>query len=174
AGMLAAALRPEVDDEEPAQREDVDPAAARSVVQRWRSGVGTAGGELGAEDTRELLGAYGIGLLPSHGIGDVDDALEQAARLGYPVALKSTDPVLRHRADLGGVRLDIPDEVQLRHAVEGMRRDLSYSSAPLEVQAMAPAAVPMVVRSVDVPSLAPVVSISFSVDAAPLLFNTPS
>src|SRR5699024_9617151 len=41
AGMLAAALRPEVDDEEPAQREDVDPAAARSVVQRWRSGVGT-------------------------------------------------------------------------------------------------------------------------------------
>src|SRR5699024_75691 len=123
-----------------------DPAAARSVVQRWRSGVGTAGGELGAEDTRELLGAYGIGLLPSHGIGDVDDALEQAARLGYPVALKSTDPVLRHRADLGGVRLAIPDAVQLRHAVEAMRRDLSYSSAPLEVQAMAPAGVPMVDR----------------------------
>src|SRR5699024_5783684 len=129
----------------------------------------TAGGELGAEDTRELLGAYGIGLLPSHGIGDVDDALEQAARLGYPVALKSTDPVLRHRADLGGVRLAIPDAVQLRHAVEAMRRELAYSGAPLEVQAAVPAGVPMVVRSVEDPSLGPAVSLSGAGAATDLL-----
>src|SRR5699024_8818060 len=151
AGMLAAALRPEADDDEPAQREDVDPAAARAVVERWRSGVGTLAGDLGAEDLRELLGAYGIGLLPARRITDAEDGLAQAAGIGYPVALKSTDPELRHRADLGGVRLGIPDEVQLRHAVEAMRRDLSYSSAPLEVQAMAPAGVPMVVRSVEDP-----------------------
>ena len=172
-GMLAAALRPEVDDEEPAQR-DVDRAAARAVVERWREAgeertEGAPAEDLPAEDTRALLAAYGIDLLVSHRFTDVDDALAQAARIGYPVALKSTDPVLRHRADLGGVRLDIPDEVQLRHAVEGMRRDLSYSSAPLEVQAMAPAGVPMVVRSVEDPSLGPVVSLSVAGDATDLL-----
>jgi len=169
AGMMAAALRPEVDDEEPAQREDLDRAAAREVVERWRSEPGPAGEDLSAEDTRALLGAYGIDLLSARRITDAEDALAQAARIGYPVALKSTDPVLRHRADLGGVRLEIPDAVQLRHAVESMRRDLSYSSAPLEVQAMAPAGVPMVVRSVEDPSLGPVVSLSVAGDATDLL-----
>lgn len=169
AGMLAAARRPLADDEAPAQREDVDRAAARAPVERWRAGVGSADGELGTDDLDELLAAYGIEVLPSRRIEDVEDALARAAEIGYPVALKSTDPVLRHRADLGGVRLDIPDAVQLRHAVEGMRRDLSYSSAPLELQAMAPAGVPMVVRSVEDPSLGPVVSLSVAGDATDLL-----
>jgi hypothetical protein len=169
AGMMAAALRPEADDEQPAQREDVDRAAARAVVQAWRDGGAAPGQELSAEDTRALLAAYGIDVLDARRFTDVEDALEQAARIGYPIALKSTDPVLRHRADLGGVRLGIPDEMQLRHAVEGMRRDLSYSSAPLEVQAMAPAGVPMVVRSVEDPSLGPVVSLSVAGDATDLL-----
>ena len=39
-----------------------------------------------------------------------------AGRLGYPVALKTTAPHLRHRGDLGGVRLDIDDEPELRGA----------------------------------------------------------
>ncbi|MDN5599338.1 MAG: bifunctional acetate--CoA ligase family protein/GNAT family N-acetyltransferase [Dermabacteraceae bacterium] len=169
AGMQAASLRPRADDEAPAHREDVDRAAARAVVERWRAGVGTVDGDLSIEDTHDLLAAYGIGLLPTRPIRDVEDALTQAAAIGYPIALKSTDPELRHRADLGGVRLDIPDAVQLRHAVEGMRRDLSYSSAPLEVQAMAPAGVPMVARSVEDPSLGPVVSLSVAGDATDLL-----
>lgn len=169
AGMLAAALRPEADDEEPAQREDVDRAAARELIDSQLEEHGGGGVELGAQETAALLSAYGIQLLRAHPITDIDDALEHAARIGYPVALKSTDSVLRHRADLGGVRLSIPDEVQLRHAVEGMRQDLSFSSAPLEVQAMAPAGVPMVVRSVEDPSLGPVISLSVAGDATDLL-----
>lgn len=169
AGMLSAALRPEADDDEPAQREDIDRAAARDLVDDLLADSAVSAVELSLEQTTALLAAYGIDLLTTRRITGVEDALAQAAEIGYPVALKSTDPVLRHRADLGGVRLDIPDAVQLRHAVEGMRRDLSYSSAPLEVQAMAPAGVPMVVRSVEDPSLGPVVSLSVAGDATDLL-----
>ena len=125
--------------------------------------------DLSVEEITTLLAAYGIDQLPTRRITDAEDALAQAAEIGYPVALKSTDPVLRHRADLGGVRLGIPDAVQLRHAVDSMRSDLSYSTAPLEVQAMAPAGVPMVVRSVEDPSLGPVVSLSVAGDATDLL-----
>ncbi|MDV3294490.1 MAG: acetate--CoA ligase family protein, partial [Brachybacterium paraconglomeratum] len=125
--------------------------------------------EVGGEDVAALLAAYGIELLQGRRVADEDEALARAAEIGYPVALKSTDPVLRHRADLGGVRLGIPDAVQLRHAVQAMRKDLSYSSAPLEVQAMAPAGVPMVVRSVEDPSLGPVLSLSVAGDATDLL-----
>src|SRR5699024_6428504 len=96
-------------------------------------------------------------------------AVAAATATGFPVALKSTDPGLRHRADLGGVRLEIPDAIQLRHAYEAMRRDLSDSSAPLEVHARAPAGVPLAVRSVEDPSLGRVVSLSVAGDATDLL-----
>ena len=169
AGMLGAALRPEADHAEPAQREDIDRVAARELVDDMFADPSVSAVELSLRQTTDLLAAYGIDLLTTRRFSDVEDALEQASSIGYPVALKSTDPVLRHRADLGGVRLGIPDAVQLRHAVEGMRRDLSYSSAPLEVQAMAPAGVPMVIRSVEDPSLGPVVSLSVAGDATDLL-----
>ncbi len=168
-GMLDAALRPEADGEEPARRDDVDRERARTIVDRLLAGSLGAEVEVGGEDLAALLDAYGIDLLQGRRIADEDDALVQAAAIGYPVALKSADPVLRHRADLGGVRLAIPDAVQLRHAVQAMRRDLSYSTAPLEVQAMAPAGVPMVVRSVEDPSLGPVLSLSVAGDATDLL-----
>ncbi|MBB5831602.1 bifunctional acetate--CoA ligase family protein/GNAT family N-acetyltransferase [Brachybacterium aquaticum] len=169
AGMLAAATRPSAEDEEPARRDDLDRAAARELVDRLVPEDLGSELVLGPEDTAALLAAYGIATLPSRTVTDEDDTLATAAEIGYPVALKSTDPVLRHRADLGGVRLDIPDEVQLRHALQSMRRDLAFSSAPLEVQAMAPAGVPMVVRSVEDPSLGPVVSLSVAGDATDLL-----
>ena len=41
--------------------------------------------------------------------------------LGWPVALKTTDPALRHRLDLGGVRLDIEDADSLRRNIVQMR-----------------------------------------------------
>ncbi|WP_246955169.1 GNAT family N-acetyltransferase [Brachybacterium sp. Marseille-Q7125] len=168
AAMLEAAARPQADDEDPPRREDVDRAAARQLVETaltHRHGPH----DLDAAQTAALLAAYGITLLPTVTVQDEDDAVTAAGQLGYPVALKSTDPVLRHRADLGGVRLAIPDAIQLRHALAQMRADLSYSSAPLAVQSMAPVGVPVVVRSVEDPSVGPVVSLSIAGDATDLL-----
>ena len=42
-----------------------------------------------------------------------------AEEIGYPVVLKSTAPWLRHRTDLGGVRLDLGDADAVR---DGVRR----------------------------------------------------
>ena len=169
AGMLRAAQRPAVDDEEPARREGLERESARELVETRLAEAPGEEAQLDDADVAALLAAYGIDLLPGRTVADEEDALAAAAAIGYPVALKSTDPVLRHRADLGGVRLGIPDAVQLRHALAAMRRDLSYSSAPLEVQAMAPAGVPIVVRSVEDPSLGPVLSLSVAGDATDLL-----
>ncbi len=64
------------------------------------------------------------------------------------MALKTTAPHLRHRADLGGVRLDLPDEEALRRAY-GELTDLLGKPAELlpVVQAMAPRGVDTVVRA---------------------------
>ncbi|RCS86874.1 GNAT family N-acetyltransferase [Brachybacterium alimentarium] len=169
AGMLAATLRPAADDDDPAVREDVDHEAARGLVDGIVGGTEDGTRQLTDQEVADLLGAYGITMLPAWTIHDADEAVLRAEELGYPVALKSTDSILRHRPDLGGVRLEISDGAQLRQAVAGMRRDLSFSTAPLEVQAMAPPGVPMVVRSVEDPSLGPVVSLSVAGDATELL-----
>ncbi len=171
AGAIAHVRRPLADDAEPAERADVDREGARTRVRTLLETCDdpARGLELDTAQARDLLARYGLDLLESRVVEDEEQALAAASELGYPVALKSTDPLLSHRADLGGVRLDIPDAVQLRHAQTAMRRELGFSSAPLLVQPMAPPGVAVVVRSEEDPSLGPVVSFSLAGDAADLL-----
>ncbi|MFC3235823.1 GNAT family N-acetyltransferase [Streptomyces nitrosporeus] len=100
------------------------------------------------EEAAGLLGLYGITVRPALPAPDVESAVAAAARLGYPVALKTTAPHLRHRSDLGGVRLDLPGEEALRRAY-GELTGLLGTPAELRpvVQAMAPRGVDTVVRA---------------------------
>ncbi|WP_112490097.1 bifunctional acetate--CoA ligase family protein/GNAT family N-acetyltransferase [Streptomyces bacillaris] len=106
------------------------------------------GRPLTPDEVSELLGRYGIPVRPTLPAPDAEAAVAAAARLGYPVALKTTAPHLRHRADLGGVRLDLADEEALRRAY-GELTDLLGKPAELlpVVQAMAPRGVDTVVRA---------------------------
>ena len=49
-----------------------------------------------------------------------DEAAAAAEQLGYPVAVKATAPALRHRQDLGAVRLDLGDAAAVRAAVTAL------------------------------------------------------
>ncbi|MEU4264082.1 bifunctional acetate--CoA ligase family protein/GNAT family N-acetyltransferase [Streptomyces argenteolus] len=100
------------------------------------------------DEARELLGLYGLSVRPALPAPDAEAAVTAAAQLGYPVALKTTAPHLRHRADLGGVRLDLVNESALRRAYEELT-DLLGTPAELRpvVQAMAPRGVDTVVRA---------------------------
>lgn len=170
AGAMAAIGRPLAEEEAPARREDIDRARARHLVEEaLRTNGGDGHVDLDAEAAAALLACYGLDLLDSRVVHDEDEAVAAARAIGFPVALKSTDPILAHRSDLGGVRLDLGDEAQLRRAVTAMRRDLSASRAPLRVQAMAPPGVPVVVRTTEDPALGPVVSFSVAGDATDLL-----
>ncbi len=106
------------------------------------------GRSLTPDEACELLGRYGIDVRPTLPAPDPEAAVAAAARLGYPVALKTTAPHLRHRADLGGVRLDLAGEEALRRAY-GELTDLLGKPAELQpvVQAMAPRGVDTVVRA---------------------------
>ncbi|MEU1212197.1 GNAT family N-acetyltransferase [Streptomyces sp. NPDC005790] len=100
------------------------------------------------DEARELLARYGVSVRPALPAPDPDTAVAAAAKLGYPVALKTTAPHLRHRADLGGVRLDLANENALRRSYDELT-DLLGTPAELRpvVQAMAPRGVDTVVRA---------------------------
>ncbi|MEW2115248.1 GNAT family N-acetyltransferase [Streptomyces sp. NPDC005474] len=125
---------------------------------------------LGTEETRELLGTYGIpvrGALPAP---SPDDAVAAARTIGYPVALKATAPHLRHRADLGGVRLDLADEEQLRRAYAELTGLFGTPDQVRPVvQGMAPRGVDTVVRAVIDPAAGAVLSFGLAGPASQLL-----
>ncbi|MGW1669091.1 bifunctional acetate--CoA ligase family protein/GNAT family N-acetyltransferase [Streptomyces sp. NPDC002324] len=148
--------------------EDIDEkGAAERIDALLATGEGLA---LGAEEAGALLGRYGIHLRQARPAPTPDEAARAAEALGYPVALKTTAPHLRHRADLGGVRLDLADEEQLRRAYTELT-ELFGSPAELRpvVQGMAPRGVDTIVRSVVDPAAGAVLSFGLAGPASQLL-----
>ncbi|MCB7138140.1 bifunctional acetate--CoA ligase family protein/GNAT family N-acetyltransferase [Cellulosimicrobium marinum] len=162
----------EADHGTPVAPPGVDAARARALVERALADRAEV--ELDADDVAELLACYGVSVWPARRVRTADEAVAAARETGWPVALKSTAAALRHRADLGGVRLDIGDEAELRADVEQMRAALAAvlpgaRDQPFEIQAMASAGVACVVRSSEDRLFGPVVSFGLAGDAVDLL-----
>ncbi|MFF9061762.1 GNAT family N-acetyltransferase [Streptomyces sp. NPDC014882] len=150
------------------EHEDIDEKGAAALIGGLLArGQGLT---LGTEETSELLGRYGIPVRRAVPAPTPDEAVRAAGVLGYPVALKATAPHLRHRADLGGVRLDLADEEQLRRAYAELAE---LFGAPQQlrpvVQAMAPRGVDTVVRAVIDPAAGAVLSFGLAGAASQLL-----
>ncbi|AFR28591.1 hypothetical protein ARUE_c16790 [Arthrobacter sp. Rue61a] len=151
--------------------EDCDVDGTRDTLTAMLAGVtGEKIRKLDAGAAAALLSGYGIEVVPSLGFGTSDEAVQAADTVGWPVVLKTTDPALRHRLDLGGVRLDIQDAESLRQNIAQMRRALEpYGSPSLEVQAMAPVGQACTFRAMEDPLLGPVLSFGLAGDAVNLL-----
>ncbi|MEU3846025.1 GNAT family N-acetyltransferase [Micrococcus terreus] len=155
----------------PAEPTGIDRRRAEDLIQGW---AGRADGaelvRLSAQETEELLACYGISVLPSARFTSADEAVAAADRLGWPVAVKAVDSYVRHRLDLGGVRLNIVDADSLRRNVEQMRQVLEpYGNPDLEVQSMAPSGQGCTITALEDPLLGPVVSFGIAGDAVDLL-----
>lgn len=128
---------------------------------------------LSAPDAQRLLARYGVSVLPALPAPDPDAAVRAATRLGFPVALKTTAPHLRHRADLGGVRLDLGGEAELRRAYAELTGYLGAAEElRLVVQRMAPRGVDTVVRAAIDPAAGAVLSFGLAGAPSELLGDT--
>ncbi|TQK51390.1 acyl-CoA synthetase (NDP forming) [Streptomyces sp. SLBN-118] len=154
--------------------EDIDePGAARRIEALLGGSEDPRGLTLAPDDARALLGRYGIDVRPTFPAPGPDPAVHAAGQLGYPVALKTTAPHLRHRADLGGVRLDLANEDQLRQAYAELTEAFGKPEElrPV-VQAMAPRGVDTVVRAAIDPAVGAVLSFGLAGAASELLGDT--
>ncbi|SEE03436.1 GNAT family N-acetyltransferase [Ruania alba] len=153
--------------------DDVDRQAAKNLVQAELTGLpaGTTK-RLSPERTRELLISHGVQTWSERRVASLDEALAAAAEIGWPVALKTAEELLRHRSDLGAVRLDLSTPTELTDAyrqAEARVRTLTGRPTTFDVQAMAPPGVACVVRAAEDPLYGPIISVGLAGDAVELL-----
>jgi acyl-CoA synthetase (NDP forming) len=130
-----------------------DPPA---IVQRaLESGVPM----LTEAETYELLGAAGIPVARFGLAESVEQAIEAANQIGYPVALKIQDPSVAHKLRAGGVSLDLADDGQLTVAYARMRAQWPEGQANVLVQQMVPRGFELLVGAHVDPQFGPIVTL---------------
>ncbi len=116
----------------------VAPGVDRAAALALLSAAWTARGKgfLEAETAAQVAAAYGI-RVPRSGLArTVDEAVALAQSFGYPVALKLIAAGVVHKADVGGIALNLGEASSVRAAFERIAG--SRASAQAMVQQMAP------------------------------------
>jgi acyl-CoA synthetase (NDP forming) len=108
-----------------------------------RRALTAAGPILTEAEAKVLLAQYGVPRPAEALVNSADAAIEAAARIGGPVALKVQSPDITHKTEAGGIALGIVGEAAVREAYERILKsaNAAYPEAAIQgvlVQAMAP------------------------------------
>jgi acetyltransferase len=76
-------------------------------------------------ESKQLLSAYGIPVVPTLSARTPDEAVAAARRLHYPVVLKLLSHSITHKSDVGGVQLNVADDDDVRAAFRTIQGNLN-------------------------------------------------
>ena len=96
---------------------EVDKQATRTILDKVRSEERVTIGDF---EARGILQAYGLRIPESEIAKDPGEAVEIARKIGYPVVLKIASPDILHKTDIGGVKVGLENQEQVRDAFELM------------------------------------------------------
>jgi acyl-CoA synthetase (NDP forming) len=120
----------------------------------------TGGGTLTEYASKRYIAKLGIQIPTGMLVGNLLDATEAAAAIGFPVALKLQAAALPHKSDVGAVLFGINDDTQLAHAWAKLQQVGSrYPDLAIDgvlVEAMAPRGLEMIVGARRDPDWGPV------------------
>ena len=95
--------------------------AQRDVAERIvRQALADGRHMLSEPEAKAVLTAFGIPIVETHAVADVDAAIASADALGYPVVLKILSPDISHKSDVGGVALNLGTADAVRAAAQAM------------------------------------------------------
>src|SRR5574344_506458 len=89
----------------------VDKSKAESIMKQALS---ENRAQLTTRESIDVLDAYGIRVCKSGFAKSEDEAVNVGNSIGYPVVMKMTSKTTSHKTDVGGVRVNIQSEEQLR------------------------------------------------------------
>ena len=100
----------------------VDPAETAALRRL------VAGGDSSHATVRRLLQTYGIPVAPEHLARSREGAVEAAAGMGFPVALKVESADLPHKTEAGGVRLNLGTPEEVASAYDRLLEDVGTNA----------------------------------------------
>jgi acyl-CoA synthetase (NDP forming) len=89
--------------------------AAEEIVKSWRARLRNPG-LLDEAETGRLLKDFGVPMNPARNVLDESEAWQVAREMGLPVVLKTAEFGVSHKSELGGVKLNLSSEAQVRDA----------------------------------------------------------
>jgi acetyltransferase len=78
-------------------------------------------------ESKNLLAAYGIPVVPTLMATRPDEAARIASDIGFPVVIKLCSEVITHKSDVGGVRLNLTDRTSVADAFRDIERSVTES-----------------------------------------------
>jgi acyl-CoA synthetase (NDP forming) len=95
-------------------------------------------GRLAGAESLALLADYGLAV-PSHlAVGSAEVAIEAAESIGWPVVLKTDEPGIAHKSDVGGVILGLGSPAALESAYEDLASRLGPRALVMATAAPGP------------------------------------
>lgn len=104
---------------------DIRRKKARSLIERAMTGTSGRPFWLSATEAAELLGHYGIRTVKTAFASSANRAADEAAAIGFPVAVKLASTTIAHKTELDGVVLDVRTKKDVRQAFRSMKERLS-------------------------------------------------
>ena len=113
------------------------------------------------EIAKGILSEYNISVPGFALVKDVDSAVTEARKLGFPLVAKIVSPQILHKTDVGGVKIDLKDEESVKSAFNDMYGRLSkdYDVKGVLLEKMVPKGVEMIVGLQNDPQFGPVMMV---------------
>ena len=101
---------------------DINPVAAAQVIESARAADRPILTEF---ESKQVLAAYGIPTVETKLAANEDEAVAAARAIGFPVVLKLNSLTITHKTDVGGVKLNVPNEAAVREAFRSIEESVT-------------------------------------------------
>jgi acetyltransferase len=103
----------------------IHPEVAASAIDAARE----ANREILTEfESKQVLKAYGIPVVETEVATSEEEAVAAARGIGFPVVLKLNSKTITHKTDVGGVKLNLPDEAAVRQAFQEIEKSVTQKA----------------------------------------------
>lgn len=110
---------------------DVDKTQVQKVLNTIREEKRI---HLSETESYSLLEAYGMKVIQHQIAKDLDSIISAARQIGYPIVLKIISPDILHKIDVGGVKINIKDENEIKQAFKEISENIKSKKPDVLIQ----------------------------------------
>ncbi|HSA97841.1 MAG TPA: acetate--CoA ligase family protein, partial [Candidatus Nitrosotenuis sp.] len=115
------------------------------------------------ETSKSILKTYGVKVPPYALVNSADEAVKAAKKIGYPLVMKIVSPQILHKTDVGGVKVGIDNDKDVRKTFTDMYGRLSKKKGVqikgVLLEKMVPKGVELIVGIQTDPQFGPVIMV---------------